>query len=110
MHIPKGNTAQLELVTFRQALAAANTPTGSYDIQKWLYAPNFYSEYRYILGTRGKNPLICIGVNPSTAEPDNLDNTLKSVERIAMATASTALSCSMSTPSAQLTRMPWKKP
>ena len=83
MHIPKGNTAQLELVTFRQALEAANTPTGSYDIQKWLYAPNFYSEYRYILGTRGKNPLICIGINPSTAEPDNLDNTLKSVERIA---------------------------
>ena len=83
MHIPKGNTAQLELVTFRQALEAANTPSDSYDIQKWLYAPNFYSEYRYILGTRGKNPLICIGINPSTAEPDNLDNTLKSVERIA---------------------------
>jgi hypothetical protein len=36
------------------------------------------------LGTRGKNPLICIGINPSTAEPDNLDNTLKSVERIAL--------------------------
>ena len=26
MHIPKGTTAQLELVTFRQALAAADTP------------------------------------------------------------------------------------
>ena len=83
-HIPKGATAQLELVTFRQALAAANTPSPDYDIAKWLYAPNFYSEYRYILGTRGKNPLICIGINPSTAEPDNLDNTLKSVERIAL--------------------------
>ena len=83
-HIPKGNTAQLELVTFRQALAAADTPSTDYDIEKWLYAPNFYSEYRYILGTRGKNPLICIGINPSTAEPDNLDNTLKSVERIAL--------------------------
>ena len=83
-HIPKGNTAQLELVTFQQALTAANTPSPDYDIEKWLYAPNFYSEYRYILGTRGKNPLICIGINPSTAEPDNLDNTLKSVERIAL--------------------------
>ena len=83
-HIPKGNTAQLELITFRQALAAANTPSADYDIEKWIYAPNFYSEYRYILGTRGKNPLICIGINPSTAEPDNLDNTLKSVERIAL--------------------------
>lgn len=84
MHIPKGTTAELELVTFRQALAAANTPNGDYDIEKWIYAPNFYSEYRYILGTRGKNPLICIGINPSTAEPEHLDNTLKSVERIAL--------------------------
>jgi hypothetical protein len=83
MHIPKGNTAQLELVTFEQALQTANTPNQEYDIDKWLYAPNFYSEYRYILGTRGKNPLICIGINPSTARPDDLDNTLKSVERIA---------------------------
>ena len=84
MHIPKGTTAELELVTFQEALAAANTPTEAYDTQKWLYAPNFYSEYRYILGTRGKNPLICIGINPSTAAPDALDNTLKSVERIAL--------------------------
>lgn len=84
MHVPKGTTAELELVTFRQALEAADTPNSAYDIDRWLYAPNFYSEYRYILGTRGKNPLICIGINPSTAEPDNLDNTLKSVERIAL--------------------------
>ena len=84
MHIPSGTTAELELVTFRQALEAANQPNEAYDVNKWLYAPNFYSEYRYILGTRGKNPLICIGINPSTAEPDDLDNTLKSVERIAL--------------------------
>ena len=83
-HIPSGTTAQLELVTFQKALDAANTPSPDYDIQKWLYAPNFYSEYRYILGTRGQKPLICIGVNPSTARPDALDNTLKSVERIAL--------------------------
>ena len=84
MHIPSVTTDQLELVTFRQALEAANTPSQEYDIGKWLYAPNFYSEYRYILGTRGMNPLICIGINPSTARPDDLDNTLKSVERIAL--------------------------
>ena len=83
MHIPNGTTAELELVSFRQALAAANTPNDDYDIQKWIYAPNFYAEYRYILGTRGSNPLICIGINPSTAKPGDLDNTLKSVERIA---------------------------
>ncbi len=84
MHIPKGTTLDLELVTFRQALEAANTPSKDYDIAKWLYAPNFYSEYRYILGTRGQKPLICIGINPSTAQPDDLDNTLKSVQRIAL--------------------------
>ena len=83
MHIPSGTTAELELVTFQDALKAANTPNPYYDIDEWLYAPNFYSEYRYILGTRGKNPLICIGINPSTAHPGDLDNTLKSVQRIA---------------------------
>ena len=84
MHIPKGTTLDLKLVTFQQALEAANTPSEDYDITKWLYAPNFYSEYRYILGTRGQKPLICIGINPSTAQPDDLDNTLKSVQRIAL--------------------------
>ncbi len=84
MHIPNGTTDQLQLVTFQEALEAANTPNDTYDIEKWIYAPNFYSEYRYILGTRGKKPLICIGINPSTAQPGDLDNTLKSVERIAL--------------------------
>lgn len=84
MHIPSTTTDKLELVTFSQALAAANTPNADYDIEKWLYAPCFYSEYRYILGTRGAHPLICIGINPSTAAPDDLDNTLKSVQRIAL--------------------------
>lgn len=84
MHIPSGSTAELELVTFRDALEAANTPNPYYDIDEWLYAPNLYSEYRYILGTRGKKPLICIGINPSTAQPGDLDNTLKSVQRIAL--------------------------
>ena len=83
-HIPSGSTCDLEVLTFRQALESANTPSLEYDIEKWIYAPNFYSEYRYILGTRGRNPLICIGINPSTAKPDALDNTLKSVERIAL--------------------------
>ena len=84
MHVPSGDTALLELVSFRRALEAANTPNEEYDIQEWLYAPNFYCDYRYILGTRGSEPLICIGINPSTARPGALDNTLKSVERIAL--------------------------
>ncbi len=85
MHIPKTKTTELELLCFDEALGLALGDGLSYDKEKWLYVPPFYSEYRYILGTRGKNPLICIGINPSTAAPDDLDNTLKSVERIAHA-------------------------
>jgi len=110
MHIPSGTTAELELVTFEAALQAANTPNPYYDIDEWLYAPNFYSEYRYILGTRGKNPLICIGINPSTAQPGDLDNTLKSVQRIAHGNGLTHLLCLMFMPSGQRIRMPWRRP
>ena len=82
MHIPTGASQTVELLSFEDALALSGR-SGGYDADKWLYVPDFYTEYRYILGTRGKNPLICIGVNPSTAAPDDLDNTLKSVSRIA---------------------------
>lgn len=83
MHIPQGTTDTLTLEPFDAALADALCPSADYDIARWLYVPNHYSEYRYILGTRGKKPLICIGINPSTAAPDALDPTLKSVERVA---------------------------
>ena len=82
MHIPSAATTEIEVLTFEEALASS-VASSEYDVEKWLYAPNFYSEYRYILGTRGTNPLICVGINPSTAKPDALDNTLKSVQRIA---------------------------
>lgn len=81
MHIPKSTTGEAGVLSFSQAMEQ-RTYAG-YDRERWIYIPDFYTEYRYILGTLGKNPLIAIGVNPSTAEPDNLDNTLKSVERIA---------------------------
>ncbi len=84
MHIPSGDTALVELARFDDALAAALVPSPDYDITEWLYVPNHYGEYRYILGTRGERPLICVGVNPSTAAPGDLDNTLKSVERVAL--------------------------
>ncbi len=82
-HIPAAETRDLKLIPFEEALAGAERPSSEYDFRKWLYVPNVYSEYRYILGTRGEHPLICVGINPSTAAPDHLDNTLKSVERIA---------------------------
>ena len=84
MHIPQGTTDTLVLEPFQPALEAALQPSPSYDVNRWLYVPNTYSEYRYILGTRGEHPLICVGINPSTAAPDALDPTLQSVERIAL--------------------------
>ncbi|MBP3559379.1 MAG: DUF1643 domain-containing protein [Clostridia bacterium] len=83
MHIPACETNELNIIPFEEALLNEGEGSFEYDRQKWLYVPNAYTEYRYILGTRGKNPLICIGINPSTAKPDDLDNTLKSVERTA---------------------------
>ena len=83
MHIPTCETNELNIIPFEEALLKEADGSFEYDREKWLYVPNAYTEYRYILGTRGKNPLICIGINPSTAKPDDLDNTLKSVERTA---------------------------
>ena len=71
-------------IGFAEQLRRALEPNEEYDAEKWLFVPNTYTEYRYILGTRGERPLICIGINPSTARPNALDPTLKSVERIAL--------------------------
>ena len=66
MHIPSGASQTIDILPFADALALSGR-SGEYDISHWIYVPDFYTEYRYILGTRG----------------DNLDNTLKSVSRIA---------------------------
>ena len=80
-HVPAKTMHQLRPLSFEDALLAP--VPGEYDPEAWLYVPPVYEEYRYVLGTRGSKPLICIGLNPSTAMPGRLDNTLKSVERIA---------------------------
>ncbi len=49
---------------------------------EWLYLNNPTDKVRYVLGERGQNMVACIGINPSTAKPNDLDNTLKSVKRI----------------------------
>ena len=82
-HTPTIDTRTLTDWAFETELERANAPSDEYDVKKWLFVPNHYTEFRYILGTRGTHPLICVGINPSTARPDALDNTLKSVERIA---------------------------
>lgn len=83
-HVPQNDTQSLDILSFAEALADSSESAGLFDKEKWIYVPAVYLDYRYILGTRGKRPLICIGINPSTAEPGALDNTLKSVERIAL--------------------------
>ena len=58
---------------------------GEYAGGLWYYEPHVYQPYRYVLGRPGKRPLVCIGINPSTAQPGALDPTVKSVERLAAA-------------------------
>ena len=55
MHIPTCQTQELEILTFEQALVPTQW---DFDREKWLYIPDHYAEYRYLLGTRGENPLI----------------------------------------------------
>jgi len=50
----------------------------------WLYSNSPDNKNRYTLGEVGDNPLIVIGVNPSTAEPENLDPTLRQVKSRAL--------------------------
>lgn len=80
-HIPASDTQAIEILSFEESRKQHGNLT--YNSKKWIYIPDFYSEYRYILGTTGNLPLITIGINPSTASPEQLDNTLKSVQRIA---------------------------
>lgn len=83
-YIPESSSQALTLVSFQEALAKYERETCQFDKSKWIYIPHVDLEYRYVLGTKGDNPLICLGINPSTAIPGNLDNTMKSVERIAL--------------------------
>ena len=42
---------------------------GEYPGGIWYYEPHTYQPYRYVLGRVGRRPLVCIGINPSTAQP-----------------------------------------
>ena len=46
----------------------------------WIYKNSKDNRFRYVLGESGDNPLICVGVNPSTATPEQLDPTLRNVK------------------------------
>ena len=86
MHIPACQTQDLEILTFQQALVPTNE---DYDRTKVALRAGLLCRLPVPPGDPGENPLICIGINPSTAAPGDLDNTLKSVERIAAGTGMT---------------------
>lgn len=46
---------------------------------RWIYSKDEKNTCRYTLGVDGENVLICCGINPSTAKPDKLDNTVRRV-------------------------------
>lgn len=50
----------------------------------WIYKRGPRNKERYVLGETGHKTLICMGINPSTAEPDKLDNTLIRVKSRAL--------------------------
>ena len=49
----------------------------------WIYENTANNQHRFLLGQTGKKMLACLGLNPSTAAPEQLDRTLESVRRIA---------------------------
>lgn len=50
---------------------------------QWVYEPSADGTARFVLGTVGEHPLICFGINPSTAKPGALDPTVTRVARFA---------------------------
>ncbi len=48
---------------------------------QWVYEHNSDNSARYILGQPQGRTLACIGINSSTAKPDDLDPTLKNVKK-----------------------------
>ena len=55
---------------------------------EWLYRNNSNNTARFVLGeydNLSDRTLICIGINPSTAYPNNLDPTLRKVKAISIA-------------------------
>lgn len=62
--------------------ALANSCFNDIGENMWVYENTGDNKARFVLGEPGGKTLVCIGVNPSTAEPNNLDPTLRNVKTI----------------------------
>lgn len=51
--------------------------------KEWVYEPSADAPARFVLGSVGDNPLVCFGINPSTAVPNSLDPTVRRVRSLA---------------------------
>jgi len=54
-----------------------------YSDKDWIYRTNSDNTARFILGVKGKHPIVCFGINPSTACPEQPDQTVLRVEKYA---------------------------
>lgn len=54
-------------------------------VTDWLYEESTDQRSRFVLGTVGANPLVCVGVNPSTAVPNDPDRTVSRLMGLAEA-------------------------
>lgn len=51
---------------------------------QWIYERSADRSARFVLGTVGVNPLVCFGINPSTAVPHAPDRTVARVSKFAV--------------------------
>ena len=68
-HIPTVDIRRLGDISFARQLEQALLPNPEYDADHWLFVPNTYTEYRYILGTRGKIPSSASASTPPRPGP-----------------------------------------
>ncbi len=52
--------------------------------QEIICLPQKDNEKRFVIGKKGKRNLLCVGINPNTADSDGLDPTSRNVEKIAL--------------------------
>lgn len=63
--------------------AISANSTLSYDSSKWIYQCDEENENRYVLGHIGKKNLIVVGINPNTGVPNDLEESVSRVGKIA---------------------------